>query len=294
MERSDVADAVAHWHDHGYAVLERFLDPGELAAAQAELPALYPTADEFHDDADPDRNARFRRGVFDGIDRFPFEGVELNLLAVHLRIVELAETLLGERDLRLYGAEAWAKYTGACDYGQALHRDYLNHTPLVPSPDPRFRQLEMFLLLSDVTADHGPTHVVSRTRTATMPAMPNWYGPDERPDLYEVEVPASGPAGTVLLYATDTFHRGTDMRAARAARFTLQMHFRPGEVEWGQRRGWANAAHNRNWTAFVERASARQLELFGFPPPGHPYWCDETLTGVGQRYPDLDLTPWRS
>jgi hypothetical protein len=34
------------------------------------------------------------------------------------------------------------------------------------------------------------------------------------------------------------------------------------------------------------RATPRQLELFGFPPPGHPYWNMDTFTGMEQRYPN--------
>jgi hypothetical protein len=30
----------------------------------------------------------------------------------------------------------------------------------------------------------------------------------------------------------------------------------------------------------------------GSTPPGHPYWTTETLIGIQQRHPDLDLTPW--
>ena len=36
-----------------------------------------------------------------------------------------------------------------------------------------------------------------------------------------------------------------------------------------------------------------KLALFGFPPPGHPYWTPTTLTGMTQRYPGLDLAPWQ-
>ena len=43
----------------------------------------------------------------------------------------------------------------------------------------------------------------------------------------------------------------------------------------------------------MHRASPRQLELFGFPPPGNPFWTPETLAAIVQCYPNLDLTPWR-
>jgi hypothetical protein len=157
----DLQEAALHWNEHGYAVVPGFLSPVDIAPAQAALREVFPTADEFHDDVDPPRNARFR-DEFGGILDFPWPAVELSLLAVHPRLVELAETVLDTSNVRLYSAEAWAKYTGAADYDQQLHRDYLNHTPLVPSSDPRFGQLEMFVWLSDVTEAHGPTHVVSR------------------------------------------------------------------------------------------------------------------------------------
>jgi hypothetical protein len=34
------------------------------------------------------------------------------------------------------------------------------------------------------------------------------------------------------------------------------------------------------------------VSLFGFPPPGHPFWTAEALAGTALRYPRLDLTPW--
>src|SRR5262249_57165105 len=91
------------------------------------------------------------------------------------RVIDIAEVLLADRDLRISSAEAWTKYTGAADYDQPLHRDYLNHTLMVPADDPRFRQLEMFIYLVDVPEELGPPTMLSRTRTMGLPAKPNWY-----------------------------------------------------------------------------------------------------------------------
>jgi hypothetical protein len=181
-----------------------FLAPAEIAPALDELPAVFPTADELHDDVDPNRNAAFRT-EFGGIVDFPWSGIELNLLAVHPHLVALATALAGTDDLRLVSAEAWAKYTGAADYEQQAHRDYLNHTPLVPTDDPRFRQVEMFVYLSDVTDAHGPPHFVSRQVTGSPPALPNWFSRAERPLFYDEEVAATGPAGTVVAFEIGTF-----------------------------------------------------------------------------------------
>jgi hypothetical protein len=157
------------WRIHGYVILPGFTPADELKAALGELPVMYPSADGFHDATD-ERRDRFTADEWAGIDSFPFRSTELSLLAVSNRVTGLVETLLGDSDLRIYSAEAWAKYTGATDYDQPLHRDYLNHTLTVPTDNPRFRQLEMFVYLVDVPEELGPPGMVSRTRTTGLPA----------------------------------------------------------------------------------------------------------------------------
>jgi hypothetical protein len=112
----------------------------------------------------------------------------------------------------------------------------------------------MFIWLSDVPEDHGPTRIVPLPVTAGVPALPHGYLRSERPDCYAREQSAAGPAGTVVAYSTETF--------------------RP------------------DWNPFVEQATSRQLQLFGFPPPGHPYWTADTIAQLQLRYPGLDTSPW--
>jgi hypothetical protein len=301
----DLDSAAREWQTHGFVIVPAFLPAAELQPALAELPAMYPSADGFHHGTD-ERRDRFTVDEWSGIDSFPFRSAELSLLAVSDRVVDLAEALLEVSDLRIYSAEAWAKYTGAADYDQPLHRDYLNHTLMVPTDDPRFRQLEMFVYLVDVPAELGPPSMVSRTRTTGLPAKPNWYPRDGaadsesgwvatagRPDLYDAEVRAAGPAGTVVAWAPGTFHRGTALTLPRGARYTIHLGYRPARAEWGQRMPWAERSHEHEWYRFVHRATPRQLALFGFPPPGHPYWTEATVGGTAQRYPGLNMDPWR-
>jgi len=301
----DLDSAAREWQTHGFVILPGFIPVAELGPALGELPRMYPTADGFHDGTD-ERRDRFTVDEWAGIDSFPFRSAELSLLAVSDRVIDLAETLLADSGPRITSAEAWAKYTGAAEYDQPLHRDYLNQTLVVPADDPRFRQLELFVYLVDVPAALGPPSLVSRTRTTGLPAKPNWYpreaGADPEggwvdtagsPDLYAAEVRAVGPAGTIVAWTTGTFHRGTALTLPRGARYTLHLAFRRADAEWGQRMTWASRSHERAWYRFVGRATARQLALFGFPPPGHPYWTEATLAGTAQRYPGLDMTHWR-
>ncbi|MCD0451774.1 phytanoyl-CoA dioxygenase family protein [Actinocorallia sp. API 0066] len=301
----NLTEAARAWRTDGFVVLPAFLPARELRAAVDGLGSLFPSAQGFHDGTDP-RAARFVGDEFAGIDTFPFASTAVSLLAAHPRLLDLAQALLEDDDIRISSAEAWAKYTGACDYDQDLHRDYLNHTLLVPGTTPEHRQVEMFLFLNDVPEDLGPPHLVPRRHTEDIPAVPNWLLKEGRkgggrfdddsgsPDLYEVEVSGTGPAGTVIAFETGTFHRGTRLTAPGGARFSMQLGFRPAALEWGHRTGWAAHGFDPRWVDFVHRATPRQLRVFGFPPPGHPYWTPETLAGVGLRYPGLDLEPWRS
>ncbi|MCW6007032.1 phytanoyl-CoA dioxygenase family protein [Micromonospora sp. CPCC 205371] len=301
----DLDDAAQTWRRDGFVILPGFIPPDDLKPAVAELDLMFPSAEGFHTGTDQRRD-RFIGDEFAGIDSFPFASTKLSLLAVHHRVLALAEALLGEDDIHIYGAEAWAKYTGACDYDQDLHRDYLNHTILVPSSTPGCQQVEMFVFLGDVPEELGPPHLVPRAHTAHLPAVPNWFlRPGRRsgfrfdddggsPDLYAAEVSGAGPAGTVIAFEPGTLHRGTRLTAPGGARFSMQLCFRPAGLQWGQRVAWAAQSFSDAWVDFVGAATPRQLQAFGFPPPGHPYWTPEALAGMALRYPALDLTPWRT
>jgi len=292
----------------GFVIVPGFFELAEIGDAVAGLPSELPTPEEFHSDHDPERNRRFR-DEFGGIVPFPAAATSLNLLSVHPRLIELARSLLDDDDLRTYAIELWGKYTGAADYEQPFHRDYLNHTILVPSADASPSQVEMFIYLSDVAEDLGPIALLPRQHASEAPALPNWYPAidgerdaehpdwvalDGRPDWYEHEVRATGPAGTVVAYRIDTFHRGTNLTRPGGHRFTIHTNLRKASADWINRRAWTDRANDgTRWTEFVAAASPEQLRLFGFPPPGHLYWTDATLAGLVQRYPGFDATAWR-
>ncbi len=304
----DASEIRAQWRRDGFVIVPGLVSTEELAPGLAALPDMFPTAEEFHNDVDPQRNARFR-DEFGGITDFPFANTDLSLLSVHEKLIDLAEDLLGTASLRVYSIEAWAKYTGAANYDQHHHRDYLNHTVLVPSRTHQAQQVEMFLYLVDIPVEMGPPSYAPWPLTADLPALPNWYpasdgvtDPDSppgwvshvgRPDLYRAEVSAAGPAGTVVAYRLETLHRGTEVTAPGGARYTIHVNFRTATADWIGRHSWPALSLTRQWSDFVGRASPRQLQLFGFPPPGHPYWSGETLAGMLIRYPGFDAAAWR-
>jgi hypothetical protein len=290
----DLTEAAAAWRRDGFVVLPGYLAGPELAAAQRDLAVVYPTAEEYHAAPAEGRNRAYTGDEFGGIIAFPFPTVALCRLVVHDKLVALAEAVFATGDVRIYASELWAKYSGAASYEQEHHRDYLGHTPLVPAADDlRWRGLEMFIWLSDVPEDHGPTHIVPLPVTAGVPALPHGYLRPERPEFYEHERSGAGPAGTVVAYSTDTFHRGTEITAPHSARFSAHASYKHADNQWTGRHSWGDHSFHPDWNPFAEQATARQLQLFGFPPPGHPYWTTQTLRDLAVRYPGLDTSSWR-
>jgi hypothetical protein len=165
---------------------------------------------------------------------------------------------------------------------------------VVPRPDVGYQHLELFVYLSDVTPELAATRIVSRQLTGEIPTERTYLSVSDYAHLYEAEVPAVGGSGSVLAYRPDVYHRGVRMTAPHAARFILHVSFKPANTDWLGSQAWPGAAEGMAWHRFMQGADVRQLSMLGFPPPGHPYWNEETLRGVARRYPLLDMTPWRS
>lgn len=294
MENADqsavIEDAIRECASAGYVMIPGFLSAADLAPALAELEKTLPAPDAFANGS-PEFRERYQADEVAGLVDFPFPGPELSLLAVHPKLVALAENVLGARDIRLYNAQAWAKYAGAHEYEQDLHRDFPGHTPLVPSRDPAYDQVNLFVLLSEVDEACGPPTFVDRRLTDDLPTFPNSVPRGERKDLYAAEVPGVGGPGTVIAYSIDTFHRGNTMARPGSHRYVLMTFFRRAEADWVQGPGQGVLAETSAWNDFVERASRRQLDLLGFPPRSHPFWTESTMQGFLGRYPNAD-TSW--
>jgi Phytanoyl-CoA dioxygenase (PhyH) len=282
------------WDSEGWCVIEGAIPPDDLAVAQRDVLRLFPTADEFAADRDSDRNRSVQR--WEGVKpRFPFESGALNRLTVHDAIIDLAEELLGTEQIRLYQGIASAKYSdGSPDYEQLLHVDYANHTLVVPRAEVGYQQMEAFIYLSDVSPETAATRMVSRRLTADIPVERTYLHLEEYAPLYAAEQPASGPAGSVLVYRPDVYHRGTALTAERSARFMLHVAYKPVATDWLGSQAWPSSGEDAAWHRFMKRASLRQLTVLGFPEPGNAYWTAQTLDGVAARYPHLDMTPWRA
>ena len=272
--------------ERGWATVEGFIPADALAAAREALWTIFPRPEAYF--ADPAAHRALGKSQFAGIRYFPYNNPALDALPVLPGLVDAAERFLGGTEIDLYKVELWAKYAGATDYDQPHHRDYGNHTLVVPRLDRP--QLTTIMLLSDVTEAHAPTVAVPLAHTGDRPYTPMILQSGE---LTEHEVPVTGPAGTLILYQTHVFHRGSNFTRADASRFILMTDFKRRGDMWTGKMAWPDQAIRPGWSEAIAAMTVRQRDLFGFPPPGSDYWTAETLEGVQARYPAMDMAPYR-
>jgi hypothetical protein len=280
-------DALAEVRERGFTLVEGFLAPEELTAAQQALRLHFPTPEDYF--ADPTSYVGYARSQFAGVEEFPYRSWDLNRLAFHPDLVDAAERYLGTHQLHLYKVELWAKYAGAIDYTQPLHRDYGSHSLVVPRPEARYQQITSFIFLSDVTGEDGPTHIVPYDNGKDVPYTPLYL---ELGALADVEFQAVGPAGSLFMYRTDILHRGSNFTGEGRSRFSILADYQVRGTTWGGKMAWPKQSPQR-WAKLMPRCSVRERDLFGFPRPGDAYWNEQTLADVAARYPGMDIEPYR-
>jgi len=282
------------WTEDGWCVLERAVPEEDLVAAQGAIGKLFPSAEKMAGGGEGGELERWR--TWDASwPEFPFRSRTLNRLVLSDLMIDLARELLGTDDVRLYLAIASAKYAGQpSEYNQLLHTDFPNHTLTVPRPEAGYHQMETFVYLNDVGPHNGATRFVSRTRTRHVPVEEHTLNLEDYRDLYDDPGDASGPAGSIVVYRPDVYHRSMDFFDPTQARFMLHVSYKPAAMEWGGYQAWPIKGFSMEWHNFVQQATPRQLTALGFPAPGHPFWTEETLAGVAGRYPELDLGPWKA
>ena len=280
------------WDRDGWCIVPALIPSAELVAAQDAMHRHFPAPSEIAEGGGTEV------GEWHSWDapwpEFPFHSSRLNALVLHDKVIDLAEALLGTPDLALYMGIVTAKYAQqASGYNQLLHADYPNHMLVVPRHALGFQQVEFFVYLTDVTTETGATRFVSWQKTKGIPVERHTLSYVEYPELYADTANAAAPAGSVVAYRPDVFHRSVDFIDPRRYRVMLHVSFRHRDASWGGYQAWPFRGFSHELTKYVQQATPRQLALMGVPEPGHPYWNEATLTGVQARYPGLDMRPWR-
>lgn len=302
MSQRFTHEHVETWRREGGVLIQDFFTPEEVAAVGADFETVFgpPAA------AQEALVSKGRYGIGD-FHKAQFKGLvsppqdcspALNLIGVHPAAMAFARAALETEELHLYQCQAWAKYTGAADYEQPFHCDFVNHTLVAPSEDPRRNSVTIICYFSDVTEAHGPMHYVPKSDSDPI------AGPEATFILGEAEAElhhrlapfarsTAAPAGSVFAYGIDLYHRGTNLTAPGGYRYAVMTCFKRRDDATIGYTAWP-FHHTQPWRNVIEHGTPEQLACFGVAPPGDPFWTDVTLARAQARYPGWDLTPYRA
>lgn len=278
--------------DQGFTVVPNFLTAAELKAAQKAVASYFPSPEELS--LKPLRyRALAESPDFQQIE-FPYVDHTLNHMALHPRILDFVEKLLGTRDMMLSRSSLWAKYAGLGEFDQPMHVDYEGNTLVVPRDDGDYRQVNIILYYSDVDSTLGPTHVVAQHHTRDDSLWPPFRPREEYPEIYDLATPILAKAGSMLIFSMRAFHRGTAITADFGARFTQHLVYRSKNHLFQGYQHWPSFGEQAELQSFLERATLKQRQALGFPKPGDAYWNAVTIEGVQRRYPGMNMKPYRA
>ena len=219
---------------------------------------------------------------------------EMNLISLHPALIKLAEDLLGCEEIHLYQSHTWAKFTGEADYDQPFHCDYGNHTLTVPAENSSDKTVNFVIYISDVTDPLGAMHYVRRADSDRILGPEAIMAPADKQQALQAETrSAAAPAGSLVAYCIDTFHRGTNMIEPNGLRYTMTVSFKRADNANIGFHVWQHAV-DRPWHHVINHASPEQLGCLGIPSPGDSFWTQRTLEQCQTRWPNWDLAAYRA
>lgn len=293
---------VEAWRREGCVLIPNFFSPEEVAAVHADFELVFGRTRGALDAMNKKKAGevgRFNRAQFATLEAIPFDcSPALNLIGVHPALVRFAKAALATEKVHLYQCQAWAKFTGDADYDQPFHCDYVNHTLTAPSEDTARNSVTILCYFSDVSEKHGPAHYVARSDAQKVAGPEATLTADReiqnrlQAQLRHYARSSAGPAGSIMPYSIDIYHRGTNMTAPHGHRYAVMACFKRAGDESIGFHAW-QFHHMKPWRRIFEHATPEQLACFGVQLPGDPFWTETTLSRAQARYPGWDLTPYR-
>jgi len=294
---------LAAWRRDGAVLIENFFTPQEVAAVAADFVSVFGRtggAEEALVKRKPGQAGKFNAAQFTDIQPVPVDcSPALNLIGVHPALIAFAKAALKTKHVHVYQCQAWAKYTGDADYDQPLHCDFSNHTLTAPSEDAAKNSVTILCYFSDVTDAHGAMHYVPRSVSKKIANPEQIYerDPERSADLQAQlarhERSSASPAGSIVPYTIDVWHRGANLTAPGGHRFALMSCFKKAGDEAIGFHAWA-FHHTKPWAKIFDHATPEQLACFGVPMPGDKFWTATTLARAQARYPNWNLAPYRA
>ena len=151
-----------------------------------------------------------------------------------------------------------------------LHLDNGNNSLLPMSETHReFGQLVFWIHLESVDADQAPLRLLSKINAG---------------DMSKCE-PLVCSAGTLCVFTNYTLHSASDYLRLDGQRFTWGFALGRADHYWEGFRHYTDKGLDPAFSKFIGSLSAKEREIFRFPPAGHSYYTPQTLAALEKQYP---------
>lgn len=308
-------EQLAAFQQDGYIIVPDVFDPASMQAVLAEVERL--SYGMSFDEALAEFDDRGFEGVKDGFyegkggrSQFPVGVDVVDRLIEYEDYLDMFAQCLETDEMSYCNAHLFIRF-GPTDkrhaehLWQGYHIDHDTNCFLPPSADVfQYGYLNSAVYLHDVETDGAAMHVIPGSHTKLIERLPdliksgNWPGRSSLTDLRDAgfaePVPATGRAGSVLFYNSYLVHAAVPFQNKRTHRcfWTLSMA-RADNHPWAKLTNSWRFEHRDFTLPFFIKTTARVRSLFGWPPPGHPYYTPQTLDLLATWYPGVDLEPYR-
>jgi hypothetical protein len=311
--RALTADEVAAFARDGWLRAERFFDQTAIESARSACDRLvYGRA--FEDqlaafDADPSAPP-FLDGGDIGHAALPFGQSALDDLAVHEELIGALEALLGGPPRFSEGGVFVRFAPNDARHGdqpfEGWHADHDTNSWLPPvEPVAENHYVIAGIVLTDVTPDRGPTHLIPGSHRLLPRHLARWSeqgiwqgtrGIDDLrrcPELPE-PVSAASNAGDVVFWSSYMLHAAIPFVDRRCQRAVLGVTAsRADRASSTETPALHRPPHREHARQLLLRATPRARSFFGWPVVGDRFWTEEACDRLEAWLPGIDASPYR-
>ena len=201
---------------------------------------------------------------------FPYPEPCLNQAILHPEALKFARRWHETDHIHYRQGLAMVRYPGFKGDSGEPHIDNGNNSLLPPAlAERRYAQTAFWVFPEDVDEDQAPLRLI---------------GTADGQDLSKAEV-AAIPGGSVVIFHTYTWHAASSYLRSDGQRYSWSFGFGRADHYWEGVKHYTDQGLNPHFRTFIASLSAKEREVFWFPPPDNPYYTDETLAGLEGHYP---------
>lgn len=201
---------------------------------------------------------------------FPYPSQILNRFFVDSGLIGFAKDALDTE--RIHYKPGWSivRYPGGTTGSeQGWHIDNGNNSLLPESDDMRYGQVVVWYWPEDVKDIRAPMKII-----------PKPYGND-----LSHSITLDLPGDTLLVMHNYLWHSGSDFSDSEGQRYSHAGMYGHADFYWEGLESLTYLGRNKTFREFIGSLSLNEREIFCFPPKGHSYYTDKTLSLLEDQYP---------